>query len=522
MAAAQGLKDTMNETSSSSAPQRVPGDILNSRLGVQLTVAKRLARGRLSVLYAGVHPVLARRFAIKVLSPGLTKDENVQWRLRRTIREASTVEHPNVVSLVDFGQLEDERFYVVMDFVRGTQLTKALTQEGHLPVQQAVPLLIQLAQALEAAHRLRVVHGDVKPNNIILVEQPNGETMLKLHDFAITMALSGQPTEEDPLGHLRIYGNMDYLSPEQINNARVDGRADIYAYGAVAYRILAGEPPFVGDTEEVMIGHRTREPVPPSRRVGAHEVPPELDAIVLRCLEKNPADRFKSMDEVAHELVALAPKEEAAVEEEITGRWKLPPELEEAEEPLPESPAKLRQLFYDTMLELGELSVAEGAAPTDLQQELVALKEVKDQAAGVAAQAAVLENRFEDIRRQLREQESTLRYAIIDINLAKSDTKEPKSEEALREMETQIAELERQLTDLGQQRSERFAALNEELQKNRDVIKAHEQQLAVHYRHLYAFLDDARQHLQSDDARHHYRMLERCRAALAKTAVKSE
>jgi hypothetical protein len=504
----------------STAPQRAPGEILNTKLGEQLTVAKRLARGRLSVVYAGVHPVLARRFAVKVLSPGLTRDENIQWRLRRTIREASTVEHPNVASLVDFGQTADGRFYVVMDFVRGTQLTKALTQDGRFTVPRAVPLLIQLAEALEAAHRLRVVHGDVKPNNMLLVEQPSGEIMLKLHDFAITMALSGQPTEEDPLGHLRVYGSMDYLSPEQINNARVDGRADIYAYGAVAYRMLAGEPPFVGSTEEGMIGHRTREPVPPSRRVGAHEVPPELDAIVLRCLEKNPADRFKSMQEVAHELRALAPKAALGpLEEEITGRWKLPPEAEEAEEPLPESPAKLRQLFYDTMLALGELAVTGGTASAELQEEIRALTAVKEQATGVGGQAAVVENRFEDIRRQLREQESTLRYAIIDLNLAKSDTKEPKSEEALREMEAKIADLERQLAELAQQRSERFAALNEELMKSRESLKGLEQQLAVHYRRLYAQLDEARAELGGDDARQLYRLLERCRAALAKPAA---
>jgi hypothetical protein len=454
----------------------------------------------------------------------LTRDEDIQRRLRRLIREASTVEHPNIVSLVDFGQLQDGSTFVVMDFVRGTQLTKALTQEGRFGLERAVPLLIQLADALEAAHRLRVVHGDVKPNNILLVEQPSGAERLRLHDFVITMALAGKPTEEDPLGHLRIYAGVEFLSPEQINNTRVDGRADIYAYGAVAYRILTGEPPFVGDTEEMIAGHKLRDPVPPSRRVGAHDVPPELDAIVLRCLEKNPADRFKTMEEVSRELKNLLPKPSAVVEEqeeEITGRWKLPPELEEVEEPLPESPARQRQLFYETMLELAEHAVKLGAAHEEMQLELAALHDDREEESTAAAQAAVTENRFEDIRRELRERESTLRYAIIDLNLAKPDANEPKVEgDSLRGIENRVGELEHELAELEQQRAERFAVLNVELQKNREVVKSMEQKLAAHYRRLYGHLDDVRGDLTSDEARKLFRLLERCRAALTKATSK--
>jgi serine/threonine protein kinase len=501
------------------APALVPTEVLNTKVGEPLTIAKRIGRGRLGVVYAGVHPVLARRFAIKVLRSGLTRDENVQRRLRRMIREASTVEHPNVVSLVDFGQLQDGSTFLVMDFVRGIQLTKALTQEGRFTLARAVPLLIQLADALEAAHKLRVVHGDVKPNNILLVEQPNGGELLRLHDFAITMALAGKPTDEDPLGHLRIYASVEFLSPEQINNTRVDGRADIYAYGAVAYRVLTGEPPFVGEVEEMIAGHKNRDPVPPSRRIGAHDVPPELDAIVLRCLEKNPGDRFKTMDEVSRELRNLLPKGTVEEQEEITGRWKLPPELEEAEEPLPESPARQRQLFYDTMLELADQATKQNVVGEEMQIDLKALHDDRDEAATVAAQATLTENRFEDIRRELRERESTLRYAIIDLNLAKSDARERKvDDDAMRQIDLRIIELEQSLAELEQKRAERFAALNVELQKNREVLKTMEQRMAVHYRRLYAHLDEIRADLTTDEARKLYRLLERCRAALAKAA----
>jgi len=501
-------------------------EILNTKIGEPITIVKPIGRGRLGTVFAGVHPVLARRFAVKVLLPRLTQDENIQRRLRRMVREASTVQHTNVVPLLDFGTLEDGRTYLTMDYIRGIQLTKVLDRDGRFEVQRAIPVMIQLANALEAAHAIRVFHGDVKPNNILLFEEQDNVEALRLYDFKLMQALATEATEEDPLGHLRLYGNFDYLSPEQVNNTHIDGRVDIYAFGAVAYRILCGEPPFFGTPEEVIQGHRSRDPVPPSRRAGAHDVSSELDAIILRCLEKRPEDRFKTMDEVSRELKALLPEAAAAQpqeEEEVTGRWKLPPELEEeeVEEPLPQSPARLRLLFYDTLIELADHVANQGKSGEDLVYEIASVRRIKDEASQVAAEAAITENRFEDIRRELRERESTLRYAIIDLNLAKADLqgREP-SDQELKDIEFQIAELERSLTDLEQQRSERFDRLNEQLKTSRDQLKAMEQEIAVHYRRLYAFLDDARSEVQTDEARKLYQLLERCRTALTQVTAK--
>jgi serine/threonine protein kinase len=496
-------------------------EILNTKVGQPITIVKPIGRGRLGTVFAGVHPVLARRFAIKVLVPKVTQDENIQRRLRRMVREASTVQHPNIVPLLDFGQVEDGRFYLTMDFIRGIQLTKALDRDGRFPVARALPLLIELAKALEAAHVLRVVHADVKPNNILLFEEADGSEALRLHDFKLMEALTPDATEKDPLAHLRLYANFDYISPEQINHTRVDGRADIYAFGAVAYRLLSGEPPFFGTPEEVIQGHRTRDPVPPSRRTGAHDVPSELDAIVLRCLEKKPEDRFNSMDEISRELQTLLPEAvPEAMEEEITGRWKIPAEVEEQEEPLPESPARLRRLFYDTLLELAEHVADQSAASEEMVSDLSSLTRIREDAASIAAESGVTENRFEDIRREMRERESTLRYAIIDLNLAKADLQEKGSDsEGLKEVEFQITELESSLSDLEGQRGERFAALNDQLQKNRERLKSMEQEMAAHYRRLYAYLEDARVDVSTDEARKLYRLLERCRASLTQATI---
>lgn len=506
-------------------PQATPPQRKDAvKLNQVLTIAKRIGRGRLGVVYAAVHTVLARRFAVKVLRPSLTRTEATQSRLRHMIREASQVEHPNIVSLVDFGQLADKRFYITMDFVRGIQLSKVFERDGRLAVERALPLLIQLSDALAAAHRLRVVHGDIKPTNLMLLDDTaESSEFLRVLDFRISSALGGPPQDDDPTAHLRSYGGVDYLSPEQIAGRSWDGRADIYGFGCLAYRMLTGQPPFVGEPVDVMQAHKSRDPVPPSRRSGVEDIPSELDAILLRCLEKKPTDRFKSMEEVSWELTAMLPEQQPSPfeEEEVTGRWHIPDLSdagEEVEEPLPESPARLRRLFYDTILELSEHIAEEEVAGAEMQEQLAALKQVREEASTLAAQVELAENRFEDIRRELRERESTLRYAIIDLNLAKSDALDPKRAKGgqrLQDLEFQIAELENSLAELERQRRERFAALNAELKQTRDRLKAMEHEMAVHYRRLYAELDEVRTAIITQESRSLYRRLERCRAALA-------
>ncbi|MCK5799507.1 MAG: serine/threonine protein kinase, partial [Deltaproteobacteria bacterium] len=222
-----------------------------------LTIAKRIGRGRLGVVYAAVHSVLARRFAVKVLRPSLTRSETVQSRLRHMIREASQVEHPNICSLVDFGQLPDKRFYITMDFVRGIQLSHVLERDGRLPQERALLLLIQIADALAAAHRVRVVHGDLKPTNVMLVDNSaDVPETLRVLDFRVSSALAETPRDDDSLAHLKGYGGVDYLAPEQIAGRHWDGRADTYAFGCLAYRMITGQPPFVGEPSEVIKAHK--------------------------------------------------------------------------------------------------------------------------------------------------------------------------------------------------------------------------------------------------------------------------
>lgn len=500
---------------------RQPDLLLNSKIGAQLTIAKRIGKGNLGVVYAGVHPILSRRFAIRIIRGDLTKDENVFRRLKHVVREVSAVEHTNVVPLTDFGNLDDGRIYLTMEFVRGIPLAKVLERDGPMPIERALPLLYQLADAIEAAHRLRVIHGDIKPSNILLCEEPGGRESIRLNDFRLTPTLAEESTPENQLRHLQIYTDFSYLAPEQISNQRIDGRVDIYSYGTVAYRMLTGEPPFVGDPKEVLIAHRTREPVPLSRRVGVQGLPLELEGMILHCLEKDPSSRYKTMGEVCRLLQGLLPSKAPLIgpfEEEITSRWKVIPEhIQAAEQPLPESPPKLRQLYFDTLLELAEVAVSSGYAGEKLRYEISSLRRLKDESSTLLAQSAITENRFEDIRRESRERESTLRYAIIDLNLVKAEMKEKKVKGTpIDDLDAQLSELEQSLLELEKQRNSKFAKLKEELQTHQDRQKELEQETVANYRRIYMQLVPIRTRLEDEELpRKLFRTLERCWDALA-------
>lgn len=499
-----------------------------------LTITKRIGKGRMGVVYAAVHDVLARRFAIKVLRPALTNSDEARHRLRRMVREASQVEHPSIVSLVDFGQVPDGRFYLTMEYVRGMQLSRLIERDGRFSVDRALPLLTQLAEALETAHRGRVVHGDLKPNNLTVVEVGGVRDLLRVHDWMLSSALASGSGQADVLAHLQTYGTVDYLAPEQLSQRNtVDGRMDQYAFGAIAYHLLTGQPPFTGEPDRVVEAHCTREPVPLSRRSGVDDVSDELDGIILRCLEKDPADRFRSMEQVLRALQGLGTSTRVLGSSTSPALLEGPPEPEPsvdvemgseqaAEEPLPESPARLRRLLYDTILELSQGIVDHGelegvGADDEIVQQTSSLKQLREQSTQLAGQVGLTENRFEDIRRELREGESAMRYAIIDLNLAKSDLIEKgRPPQEIDEIDSKIAELEQRLGDLEQGRSQRFAELNEELTRRRDRLKAIEQQMALRFRHLYTQINMRRYQLRSAPSRDLLRRLERCRAALSR------
>jgi hypothetical protein len=493
-------------------------------LSQKLTIAKRIGEGRLGLVYAAVHETLARRFAVKVLLPSLTNDDATRRRLRHAVREASMIDHPGAVALVDFGFIQQDRAYITMEFVRGIPLAAVLRRDGRWPVSRTVPLLLQLAQAIDAGHGNHVVHGDLKPNNVMLCDGAAGDRV-KVLDFSISSCLAAGATIEDESTVLRYYGTPDYLAPEQLSGRALDARTDVYGFGCVAYRLMTGEPPFVGRALEVMSAHRSREAVAPSRRSGGQSIPAGMDRIVLHCLEKRPGDRYQNMSAVIRDLETLAPQtERLPFDEQNTGRFEIIAEEADEEPLLPEAVSRLRKVFYDTILQLAERIAEEGKAADGMREVTAALKRTREEADAVAGRGEQLENRFEDIRRELRERESGLRYAMIDSGLARTELMESGRGAAteIQGLEQEIAALERSLTALEQDRAERFGLLNTELRQQKEVLRSLEHQLAAYYRRLFAELGEMREIVSSGESRKLYRLLDRCRVALAKVRPATE
>jgi len=261
---------------------------------------RKLGVGGMGAVYLGQHLLLGRRAAVKVLHEALSARSDVVNRFFNEARAVTSINDPGIVQVFDFGVHADGGAFIVMEYLEGEPLDRRLARVGRLPVTEAMRLCRQLASSLAAAHAQRIVHRDLKPANIFLVrdgEVASGERS-KILDFGIAKLSDDHP------GKLKtntgvLMGTPVYMSPEQCRGlAEVDHRADIYSLGCVVFQLLTGRPPFEGEAPGDIISSHIREPAPtPSTR--APDVPPEVDALVLRCLAKAPADRYQTMNEVA-------------------------------------------------------------------------------------------------------------------------------------------------------------------------------------------------------------------------------
>src|SRR5437899_3189723 len=251
-----------------------------------------LGRGGMAEVYVGTDRVLGRRIAVKILADRFAKDNSFVARFRREAQSAAALNHPNVVSVFDTGS-DDGTHFIVMEYGQGKTLSEILRDGSALMPERAVEITEGVAQALAFAHGAGIVHRDVKPGNIMLT--PSGD--VKVMDFGIARAT----TSETLTATATVLGTATYFSPEQAQGEPVDARSDIYSLGCVLYEMLTGHPPFAGETPlSVAYKHVKEEPVPPSSMNG--DIPPDLDAIVMKCLAKNPANRYQTARELAQDL----------------------------------------------------------------------------------------------------------------------------------------------------------------------------------------------------------------------------
>ena len=234
---------------------------------------------------------LGRKVAIKILHERYANDTQFVERFRREATHAAGLSHPNVVSIYDRGEAEGS-YFIVMEYVEGRTLKELIVTRGPCPVPVAISYVRQVLAALRYAHRNGIVHRDIKPHNVLV----DHEGRVKVADFGIARAGSSQMTEAGS-----IIGTAQYLSPEQARGAPVDESSDLYSTGIVLYELLTGEVPFTGETPvEIAMKHLSQ--VPPAPSTIRHEIPRDLDLVVLRALAKEPADRYRSAKEMDRDL----------------------------------------------------------------------------------------------------------------------------------------------------------------------------------------------------------------------------
>ena len=262
-------------------------------LGGRYRIERELGRGGMAKVFLGTDTVLGRTVAVKVLAPQYADDDSFVQRFRREAQAAASITHPNIVSVFDTGS-DDGVHFIVMEYVEGRTLAEILAGGGRILPDRAIDIAIDVDRALEAAHARGVIHRDIKPGNIML--DPRGD--VKVTDFGIARVTTTADTVAQTAA---IMGTAAYLSPEQAQGLPNDGRSDIYSLGCVLYEMVTGRPPFLGDSPVAVASKQVLEqPVPPSRL--NPDVTADLDAVILRTLAKNPANRYQSADEMRADL----------------------------------------------------------------------------------------------------------------------------------------------------------------------------------------------------------------------------
>ncbi len=259
----------------------------------------RIATGGMGEIWSAYHAALKRDVAVKLMQPRLGQDERAVARFEQEARALAELTHPYVVRVFDYGATEDGIWYYAMELLDGEDLRALVAREGALAPARAVRVVRQAAEALAEAHAHGIVHRDVKPANILLVRSEGAREFVKLIDFGIAKL------DERDDGFTQtgmIVGTPGYIAPEVIRGEAATPRADVYALGAVLYYLLTAEAPLEGETPKALVmAHLATEPVLPSARLG-HELPDGIDAIVMRCLHKDPTARFADAGALASEL----------------------------------------------------------------------------------------------------------------------------------------------------------------------------------------------------------------------------
>lgn len=285
------------------------GDLLAGKYRVEQV----LGAGGMGYVVAALHEQLGQRVAVKLLVPELCENEDSVTRFLREARAAVKIQSEHVARVLDVGELTNGSPYMVMEFLSGRDLAEELDLPDQvIDVPTAIDYVLQASEAVAEAHSLNLIHRDLKPANLFLTQRPDGSPLVKVLDFGISKAINVEENALEPAPSLTathsLLGSPAYMSPEQIRRPKsVDIRTDIWSLGSILYELLARDPPFSADSPLALLAAVVSDPLP-SIRLVRPDVPPELEAVIAKCLEKNPDNRYQTVSELADALAPFAPR----------------------------------------------------------------------------------------------------------------------------------------------------------------------------------------------------------------------
>lgn len=269
-------------------------------LGGKFRLRSFIGAGSSGTVYQADQVALGRTVAVKILNPALAGDARLVGRFHDEALAASRLNHPNTVSVIDYGQTEDGLLYIVMEYLRGVTLTRVIEDESPLSDERIGEIATQMLSGLEEAHEAGVVHADLKADNIVVEHRRGDWYLVKVVDFGIARIMGTPRAEED---ERTICGTPEYMAPEVIGGDEPTFASDLYSIGVILYEMLTGKTPFVGGSSiEVLTRHLRQAPVPPSVKVRGRPVNEKLEQAILRALAKHPADRHASATEFRQAL----------------------------------------------------------------------------------------------------------------------------------------------------------------------------------------------------------------------------
>ncbi len=290
----------LNEAQGAGKPALNHSNMAGQVLDGRYAIVKKVGEGGMSFVYLAHDVSTNERYAIKILSPALSKDENSMARLRREASLGIRLVHPNVCNIVRLGETEDGLVYVVMPYVEGEILADRNHRMGVIPLQQTVEFVAQMCEGLNVAHELKIVHRDLKPENVMVCKRADGTEYVVVMDFGLAKERKAGGELEKLTATGIILGTPEFMSPEQLRGKPLDARTDIYSLTLMMYEMLTGKLPFEGRTQqEMMISRLRNDPIPLRQRRPGMDFPEAIEKVLLKGMARNADDRYATTLEFA-------------------------------------------------------------------------------------------------------------------------------------------------------------------------------------------------------------------------------